>query len=241
MFEFNKELPLSAHEHDASLNGALASTRYIDASAPSIVAFSREVAGKGSPHDKAVRLYYGVRDYIRYDPYAVDMQPEGLSASRCLADGYGFCITKSVLLAAVARAAGIPARLGFADVRNHLATPRLIALMGTDIFYFHGYTSLYLDGRWVKATPAFNIELCEKFGVKPLEFDGREDSIFHAFDTSGRQHMEYVHDRGLFDDLPFDEIKTTFAQHYPKMSVGGAAASGDFQAEAQAQAKAPGH
>lgn len=53
---------------------------------------------------------------------------------------------------------------------------RMREQMKTDVFYWHGYASIYLEGKWVKATPAFNIELCEKF-LRLLEFDGRTDSI----------------------------------------------------------------
>ena len=99
-----------------------------------------------------------------------------MRASAVLATGYGWCVTKAALLAAAARAAGIPARLGFADVRNHLSTERMRATMATDVFVWHGYTELWLQGAWRKATPAFNVELCERFGLLPLEFDGRNDS-----------------------------------------------------------------
>src|SRR5690606_31207041 len=132
------------------------------------------------------KLYYIVRDRFLYDPYSVDLSDEGMRASTVIARGRGYCVTKAALMAAAARAAGIPARLGFADVRNHLATKRLLDMLGTDIFYYHGYVELWLDGKWVKATPAFNIELCDKFRVRPLEFDGRTDSIFHPYDADNR-------------------------------------------------------
>ena len=132
---------------------------------------------------RAIKLYYAVRDGVRYDPYSMQLVPEELGAVRCLAHKVGFCIPKAALLAASARALGIPARVGYADVKNHLATGKLIEMMGTDIFIWHGYTDLFLEGKWVKATPAFNIELCDKFRVLPLEFDGREDSLFHPFDA----------------------------------------------------------
>lgn len=51
-------------------------------------------------------------------------------------------------------------------------------------------TAIHLDGRWVKSTPAFNIELCEKFGLRPAEFDGAADSIYHPFELAGNRHME---------------------------------------------------
>lgn len=164
--------------------------------------------------DNAQRLYYWVRDVIRYNPYGLGLEPAMLSASHTLKLGEGWCVSKSILLAALCRCAGIPARLGFADVRNHLSTERLRAAMGTDIFYFHGYTSLYLEGHWVKATPAFNIELCEKFGLRPLEFNGREDSLYHEYDSAGNRHMQYLHNRGEYLDVPLEEMMAVFREKY---------------------------
>ncbi|MEW6272325.1 MAG: transglutaminase family protein [Thermodesulfobacteriota bacterium] len=213
-------------------NRWLRSTPCLDAEHPRIRAFAADACGAESdPVARAVRLYRAVRDGLRYDPYGVDLSPVGLRASEVLARGRGWCVAKAGVLAAASRAVGIPARLGFADVRNHLATPRLLELMGTDVFYYHGYTELLLEDRWVKATPAFNVELCEKFGVRPLEFDGRTDSIFHAFDAEGRRHMEYLRDRGPRDDMPLEELREAMARHYPSIVSG--ALSGDFHAEAE--------
>jgi transglutaminase-like putative cysteine protease len=135
-------------------------------------------------------------------------------ASTTLANGYGWCVPKAALLAACCRALGIPARLGYADVRNHLSTERMRRYMKTDVFFWHGYTSIYLDGRWLKATPAFNIELCEKFRLKPLDFDGQRDALFHPFDLAGNRHMDYLNDRGEFADVPVDLIAETFREEY---------------------------
>ncbi len=211
----------------------LAPGRFVDSDHPAIIAYARAHAGAGEARDRAVALYDAVRDGIRYDPYRVDLGEEGLKASRCLALGYGFCITKAALLAAVLRAAGIPARLGFADVKNHLTSARLRATMRSDIFVFHGYTEMFLEDRWVKATPAFNRSLCDKAGILPLAFDGREDSIFHPFDASGRRHMEYVRARGVFADVPRAEILAAFAEAYPESAVWNQT-GGDFETEARA-------
>lgn len=208
--------------------------RFVDSADPAIRAFAEAHAATGGDVERACALYYAVRDGLRYDPYDIDYSPEGFSASRTLGRGRGFCVTKAAVLAAVARAAGIPARLGYADVRNHLATPRLVEQMGTDLFIFHGYTDLWLDGRWVKATPAFNIQLCEKFGVVPLEFDGREDSVFHPFDARGQRHMEYVRDRGVYADVPYEEILAEFRALYPNFAIDQDGPGGDFAAEAEA-------
>lgn len=196
----------------------LAATTLIDSDHPDITTFARELCGNArSPHDRAVRLYLGVRDKVRYDPYRVRLTEQGMKASRTLAQGFGWCVPKAALLTAVCRASGVPARVGYADVRNHLSTRRLRELLGTDVYYWHSYTAIHLDGRWLKATPAFDIDLCTRVGLAPLEFDGHSDSIFHAFDASGQQHMEYLNYRGEYDDVPLPAICQTFNEHYPNM------------------------
>lgn len=219
-----------------SIDPYLQATHYLDAEHPAIRAFAADaVDGTSDPIEAAVRLYYAVRDGLRYDPYSVELSADGLVASNVLTRGRGYCVAKAGVLAAMARTIGIPARLGFADVRNHLATPRLLEMMGTDVFYYHGYTELRLDGRWVKATPAFNVQLCDRFGVEPLEFDGRNDSVFHPYDAGGRRHMEYVNDRGTRDDIPIEELREAMARFYPRMGV---KPGGDFYAEAEAVSRA---
>jgi transglutaminase-like putative cysteine protease len=197
-------------------NEFLAPGRYIDCSHPAVVAFSSENAKGAGERERAVSLYYAVRDKIRYNPFLDFGSTEVFRASAVLESGQGFCVGKASLLAACARAAGIEARVGFADVKNHLTTPRLAETMGSDLFVYHGYTELRIDGRWVKATPAFNLALCTRFRVKPLEFDGRADSIFHAFDQDDRRHMEYLRERGVFADVPVAEIQQAFREAYPK-------------------------
>ena len=193
----------------------LAPTALIDADHPAIQAYARQHAVGADVRERAVALYYAVRDGFRYDPYRIDLSPVGMRASTVVAQGYGWCVPKATLLTAVCRAAGIPARLGFADVRNHLSTERMRQTMQTDMFIWHGYTEIWLEGAWRKATPAFNLSLCEKFGLHPLDFDGEHDSIYHAFDKAGNRHMEYVNERGSFDDLPLAQIVTDFRREYP--------------------------
>lgn len=78
------------------------------------------------------------------------------------------------------------------------------------------YAEMYVSDHWVKATPAFNLSLCSKFAVLPLEFDGIHDSMFHAHDAHGQKHMEYVRDHGHFADLPFARIFAAYGNTYPR-------------------------
>lgn len=198
----------------------LAPARYIDSDHPAVIGFAAQHARGNGARERAVSLYYAVRDLVRYNPFLDFSDEASFRASSCLAAGEGFCVGKAALYAACARADGIPARVGFADVKNHLTTPTLRERMGTDLFIYHGYTEVELDGRWVKATPAFNLALCERFKVKPLEFDGREDSIFHPFDAEDRRHMEYLRDRGSHADVPAAQIMAAFREAYPVLYAG---------------------
>jgi transglutaminase-like putative cysteine protease len=210
----------------------LAPGQFIDSDHPEVIAFA-QAAATAAPGTTAgiLQLYRVVRDDIIYDPYVDFSDPAHFRASGVLRAGRGFCIGKAALLAAAARALGVPARVGYADVRNHMTSPRLYETMKTDVFRWHSYAELRLDGAWVKATPAFNSALCLRLDLPPLEFDGRSDSLFHPFDRSGRRHMEYLTDRGTFADVPYDALMADFRVHYP-MLMGGMA--GDFQAEAVA-------
>jgi transglutaminase-like putative cysteine protease len=219
----------------------LCPTPFVDSDGPGVAAFARAAArGDSDPRRRAVSLYYAVRDGVTYTPYCDFRSPDTYRASAVLATGAGFCVGKAALLAAVARAEGIPARLRFADVRNHLCTPRLRALVGGDVFYYHGYVELALGDRWVKATPAFDRGLCDRFGVLPLEFDGREDAVFQPYDRAGRRHMEYLRDRGVHADVPVTDITATFAREYPRLVERGVSASATrFRDEASETAGGP--
>jgi transglutaminase-like putative cysteine protease len=219
---------------DSPTAGSLRSTALIDSDHPAVVAFARECAVGVTDRERAVALHDAVRDGFRYDPYRIDLTTEGMRASGVVQCGYGWCVPKAALLAAACRAVGIPARLGYADVRNHLSTERMRRTMGTDLFVWHGYTDIWIDGAWRKATPAFNQSLCERFGLLPLAFNGRDDSIYHPFDRAGNKHMEYVNYRGAFDDMPLQAIVDDFAHLYPAwLDEGRELQAGDFLAEVE--------
>lgn len=211
----------------------LGASRYFDIAHPTVRAFVASAIGDAtSERDKAVRLFYAVRDRIRYDPYRISYEPAAYRASQVIEDGYGWCVSKAGLLAACARAVGIASAIGLADVVNHLNTEKLRARMGgVDVFYDHGYAVLLIEGRWVKAVPAFNIELCERFGVRPTDFDGVGDALYQEHDARGRLHMQYLADHGTWSDLPLQQVREDMLRHYPGAT---------FSAGADSDSVAPG-
>ena len=197
----------------------LKSGMYIDSDSTEVRNFTTEaLKGLADKSDTAcaIQLFNVVRDNIRYNPYSLGFNPEQYRASNIIKQHSAFCVPKAILLTACLRAAGIPAAVGFADVRNHINSPKLTELMQTDLFIYHGYVKLWLDGKSYKITPAFNMELCERFGIKPLVFGGRSDALFHEFDIRDQRHMEYVNDHGVFEDAPIDQILNDFKKTYPR-------------------------
>ncbi len=184
----------------------------------------------------AVKLYYAVRDGLRYEVYGNDLSRAGMKASAVIERGFGFCIQKSLVYAACLRAVGVPSRVVYGDVRNHLASPRLRELVGGELFRFHSLTQVYLNGRWLKATPVFNKLLCKLYRIRPLDFDGTADAVYHPFDEQGRQHMEFLRWHGEFDDFPYDLVIGAFRTHHPKLvSANMVTASGSLEDEAASQ------
>ena len=197
-------------------------TAIIDSDSKPIIEHTREIINKtNNPIEQAVKLYYAVRDGIRYDPYYPFYRPEHYRASNVLRDGRVYCVSKTSLLCALGRACGIPSRVGFATVRNHLATRQLLDLLGSDLFVYHGFTEFFLEGKWVKATPAFNAEICNRHNVEPLEFNGHEDSIFQTYNLEKKKFMDYVAFHGSYADIPVERIVVAWKEAYGQSRVTG--------------------
>ena len=195
-------------------------TSIIDSDHKRVCDFAMEtIDGSKNPVDRAVKLYLAVRDGILYDPYSPFYLPEHFRASYVLKRGRSFCVPKASLLCALGRASGIPSRVGLADVRNHLATKQLIEFIGSNLFVYHGFVEFYLERKWVKATPAFNSSLCRRHKVLPLEFNGREDSLFQPYNMDNQKFMEYIKIHGTFADVPVDDIVMGWKKAYGEERV----------------------
>lgn len=117
--------------------------------------------------ERASLLFAAVRDKVWYDPLLGVPRP-------CALPGQLRARGRPRLLRAQGGAAGRGAagrRRPYAAGLRRRAEPRAVrrparaVVGGTDLFVQHGYCSVHLDGRWLKATPAFNVELCDRFVV----------------------------------------------------------------------------
>ncbi|MFZ5963419.1 transglutaminase-like domain-containing protein [Thalassococcus sp. BH17M4-6] len=197
----------------------LRKTEFFDFDDPGLARFSdKALANSGDdPRQQAVDLFYAVRDGLFYEIYNADFARPAMKASAIMRRRSGLCIHKSIVYTALLRRIGIPAKLWITDVKNHLCSPQLARMMGTNVFHYHVLVSLQLDGKWIKATPVFNQRLCQLYGMSPLEFDGIHDCVHHAFDTDGKAYMEIMHDHGEYEDLPYDMILGGLREKHSKM------------------------
>ena len=194
----------------------LKETAFFDFSNEEIRAFAQEATkGLSTDLEKAVALYYAVRDSWRYNPYDISFEEASYKASSLFQKKSGHCIDKAILMTTFCRAVGLATRLRFAKVKNHIATEQFEEYLQTNEMVPHGIVEVFLNGAWVKSTPAFNKELCERLNVTPLEFDGKNDSLFQEFDKTGEVFMTYVEDYGHFEDVPVEFIYDIMKQHYP--------------------------
>lgn len=196
----------------------LKETPFFDFSHPAIQRFVASLSGD-TTLDKVHDAYTRIRDDINYNPYTFGEGESALKASYAATHDSAYCIPKSALMVASCRALGVPARIGLADVKNHLSSAKLNAWLKTDLFVMHGYAEIWLNEKWVKCTPVFNRSLCEKVGIEPLHFDGQTDSIFHPYTKNGAAHMEYVNQHGSFADMPVSLIFDTVKRTYPHIDL----------------------
>ncbi|MCE3297328.1 MAG: transglutaminase protein [Crocinitomicaceae bacterium] len=194
----------------------LRETAILNFSSPEVQHFLAGISAGENEVELAKKLYFKVRDAFLYDPYHLDLRPASLQAGRITGKKRAWCVEKAVLLAACARSFGIPSRLGFAIVTNHIGVEKLLSYLGKEEIVFHGYVELYLENKWVKCTPAFDRRICAISGVSPLDWDGRTDSMFQEFEGSSR-FMEYRHFYGEFDDVPVDLMNSEMKKHYPHL------------------------
>lgn len=194
----------------------LKDTLFLDFKNPSFEVFTKDIDSSLESQALAQQLYFLVRDAFLYDPYHLDLSVEGLKASNVLTKKRAWCVEKSSVLAACARKFGIPSRLGYAIVTNHIGIEKLISYLKREEIVFHGYVELFLNGEWVKCTPAFDQHICKLSKVSPLDWDGKTDSLFQEF-VADKRFMEYKHFYGHFNDVPIDLMNSEMKKYYPHL------------------------
>ena len=193
----------------------LKATPTFDCNSEAIIEKARSVTkGQRKAADKARSLFYFVRDEIKFIPHLPVGVLESYQASKILKARGGMCIQKAVLLATLARAVGIPARVHFVDIRNYRAPDNVKETLGTNLFPYHGYNELHIDGKWVKAAPTFELKVCEENRLIPVEFDGKHDALLPSHDLDGNPHIEYLQDHGRYENIPLDKINDAWTQAY---------------------------
>jgi transglutaminase-like putative cysteine protease len=206
--------------NNGDLNLYLQPSRCIDSDNPAVAEYAHSIVNPLEDDiTKAIKLFYAVRDNIYYDPYSPFYKPEHYTGSFVLQRKRGYCVSKASLLCALGRACNIPSRIGFATVKNHIATKQLLETLGSNVFVYHGFTEFYLNGKWVKATPAFNKELCALHKVSPIDFNGIDDAIFPEYNSENQQYMEYLEYHGSFYDVPVEIILEAWKKCYGKEKV----------------------
>ena len=191
-------------------------TYYIDSNSDSVINLAHKITKNVEDNKKkAIKIFYWTRDAIYYDPYESFVSNKSwYKASSTIERRKGWCVQKAVVLAALGRAIGIPTRLHFADIRNYKISEKQLKIMNTDIFIYHGYTDLFINNKWVKATPAFNKELCEKFELPTVEFDGKNDAVLSTHTLKDEKYIEYINDRGAEIDFPFEKMFNIILNFY---------------------------
>lgn len=194
----------------------LKETTHLDYTSDEVQELIRPYLSISDQKEKAIKLYYDIRDRFLYDPYHLNLTPEYLKASVVLNKKRAWCVEKSIVLAAALRAVEIPARLGYGIVVNHIGVDRLTEVLKTDKIVFHGYVDAFLNDKWVKTTPAFDKNVCRMSGVEPLDWDGDSDAMFQAF-SGDKKFMEYIHFYGCFADVPVELMNAEMEKYYPHL------------------------
>lgn len=196
----------------------LANTYFFNHESPAVLDFvATHTSEANSPKEKAIRLFYAVRDGWKYDATKLFFQKDKWRTSSILERSSAHCLDKANVLLTACRACQIPARMHLVKVKNHIAVERIVERFKTDELTPHAYAEVYLKGKWVPVTPTFNSTLCEKLNVAPLEWDGSSAALFQEYNRSGKQFMEYLADYGHYDDLPLAFIYQNMIEHYPQI------------------------
>jgi transglutaminase-like putative cysteine protease len=134
--------------------------------------------------EKMEKIYLFVRDEIVFDM----MSGMLVSSDEVLTMGRGSCMNKAVLLKDMAKAAGIPSRLHFMEVRKEaledLLHPGAYKLWPDS--FLHTYPEVRLSDEWVSMEATFDAPLHEKLLEKRLNFGKHEERRNNSIEFSSK-------------------------------------------------------
>lgn len=170
--------PVLAEQNKEDLKEFLISTSFVDSDNSKIINKANALTeGCRTDVEKARVIFEFVRDSYNTN------QCESFIASEILECGGNSCRQRSILLAALCRAAGIPARLHLQKVTIKDWKDRNGNIM--DISFAHGITGIYLNGKWHLYESVGNKDKWiiwtqdEKRGLEmPVEFFPDRDCLF---------------------------------------------------------------
>src|ERR1051325_3003516 len=197
------------HIHSMNPTTSLQPGYCIDSDSTEVAATAAKLTHRcRSARERASRLFDFVRDEIRYNFAPKVGHRRDFKASHTLALGNGFCMQKAALYAALCRASGIPARIGFQNIRDYKITGRFQELMGTNELWGHGMNAVYLDGHWFAVDCTLDGGLVERKNYRLVEFSGRSDALLPKTDRAGKPHFTILKQRGFYNDTPLFAIRT---------------------------------
>lgn len=196
--------PLSLPAASAEPEPCTDPTDVIASGHPDIIACTHQVTvGCTSEFDRARAIFTFVRDEIRYNFTPILLERDDWHAANTLQRGDGFCQQKAVLLAALARAAGIPSAIGFQHLRDHkLLQTRYEEALPEGIIPYHGLTYLWLDGAWRIADATLDAGLCRRRDYRLVELQPDEHARLPKTDQHGAPHFDILNEFGPYPDLP---------------------------------------
>ncbi len=164
-----------------NLEAYLKPTAIIDSDDPGIRAKAKKLAA-GAADEKEVlgRIYYFVRDFPYDILAAFGYLAEGKrGASDVLREGKAFCMGKASLFAALCRASGIPARIGFQQVHcpdKPFMNEEVARIWGDRKLPWHSLGEAHLNGKWLKLDATIDKDYAAAKGrTYSREYDGEND------------------------------------------------------------------
>ena len=175
----------------------LCPTQMCDSNNPFIITKALNLTeGATTNKEKAMRIFYFVRDKIKYQ-----INPYFSTASRTLNYRHGFCVSKSNLQIALLRALNIPARYHVVNLQSSCLNPffpNWIVKNFPEIIDHHSICECFLNNTWVACDSTFDKDLIDGAKIKGI----LSQDVFSEIDWDGEGNLE-IFDPWKVSDVDF--------------------------------------